>query len=778
MRLLNTRTGEFQWFENPREVRYAILSHVWSTDLRKPEQSFETTHGILKAHSSSDTSPALAQYAEKIQRVCKVALKDGFEFVWVDSSCIDKSSSAELSEAINSMYDWYHYSGTCYAFLHDVQDAPDPADSQAFWDDFSKSKWFERGWTLQELLAPSVLVFLSGGWNVIGSKHSLAPVVADITGISCDVLTFKQSLDEVSVATKMSWAASRQTTRVEDEAYALMGIFGVHIPICYGEGRYAFIRLQEAIVKLVPDQTIFAWGHLLLPYPFQFLAPGRHEEDPVNIPEIPIPPSSTEYLLASSARNFKGSSAWTPIPPHSFLDVLGVPQEHIHQVFTETSYGMHACLPLLTVQRDDVHFRLPSHLVLLACQDAEGRLLALLLRSKHRNPQSTSRDFLVGDIVGPVNALLCSTTLMHSYYYRLTSLSREDVAALSGKLEMTTMYISHRPSARAQMVELEESTHALLRDSREHFEIRLSGWSRSLLEKEGYLVSPVDNTSIAPHDGYLHPKPAPRDPAVVISNAEEHITIHVGRCHCIIGREQHLLGFMVSSRYRTCPLQEQFLEEHYRRDHSAHIESWYFRGGFSSTDIMLQSSTKAPMVLRLTFSNGTKAADHTTAAKLYFLGVEIWTLPRLSLSGLISQPSVIPTTTNAAPTMSVASLEDGIAYYRTTSISSLRDHHVTLHSTLRTMLMSSSTFESLRAPQRYRGNPQSPTTPFGERVTLGSTSPRTRSNSLTSSRSGSVTLSASRNGANEIMSQEPYLDSRLLAGFGKSDIFASIFCKG
>ena len=228
MRLLNTKTGVFESFGDPRQVRYAILSHVWSVD--GTEQTYERTCQIL-ADTLTGTIP-LSRYSDKIKRFCEVARQDGFEWGWVDSSCIDKSSSSELSEAINSMYDWYRYSGTCYCFLHDLHDI-DTSDP-TFCEEFGNSKWFTRGWTLQELLAPSVLLFLSKTWRVIGTKYTLASVVETVTHIDYTVLTFEQPLEAVSVARKMSWAASRTTTRVEDEAYSLMGIFGVTIPISYG----------------------------------------------------------------------------------------------------------------------------------------------------------------------------------------------------------------------------------------------------------------------------------------------------------------------------------------------------------------------------------------------------------------------------------------------------------------------------------------------------------------------------------------------------------------
>ncbi|EIW62948.1 HET-domain-containing protein, partial [Trametes versicolor FP-101664 SS1] len=228
MRLLNTTTKRFHWFEDPRSVSYAILSHVWAKpgDGSPPEQMF-----------------------------CSVAAADGYHFVWLDFGCIDQSSSAELSEAINSMYEWYRHAAVCYAYLADVG-CPGAVNHGAHPSipptQFCDSVYFRRGWTLQELIAPSVVIFLSAKWTVIGTKHNLAAVIERATRIDAAILTHRRALDTVSVARRMSWAARRETTKPEDEAYCLLGIFGVHMQPMYGEGEYAFVRLQEEICKNIP----------------------------------------------------------------------------------------------------------------------------------------------------------------------------------------------------------------------------------------------------------------------------------------------------------------------------------------------------------------------------------------------------------------------------------------------------------------------------------------------------------------------------------------------
>ena len=171
-------------------------------------------------------------------------------------SAIDKRSSAELSEAINSMYTWYANAEVCYAYLSDVSEsaAIDGAGSEC-----ARSRWFTRGWTLQELIAPRSMVFYSANWTKIGEKsNSISPLLSTTTGIDADILTGDRELETASVAKRMSWAARRTTTRTEDLAYSLMGIFSVNMPMLYGEGAKAFISLQEEIMKASDDETLFA----------------------------------------------------------------------------------------------------------------------------------------------------------------------------------------------------------------------------------------------------------------------------------------------------------------------------------------------------------------------------------------------------------------------------------------------------------------------------------------------------------------------------------------
>jgi hypothetical protein len=180
----------------------------------------------------------------------------------VDACCIDKTSSAELTEAINSMYSWYERAEVCYAYFADV---PKDGDLAAPKSAFRNSRWFTRGWTLQELIAPTRLDCYSKGWTYIGRISStsegqaFASLLEEITGVSRYCLLKWMAPSAYSVAHRLSWAAKRQCTRIEDEAYCLMGIFDVNMPLLYGEGKRVFIPLQEKIIKAIDDHSILAW---------------------------------------------------------------------------------------------------------------------------------------------------------------------------------------------------------------------------------------------------------------------------------------------------------------------------------------------------------------------------------------------------------------------------------------------------------------------------------------------------------------------------------------
>lgn len=247
MRLIDTITLKLADFPPDDLPRYAILSHTWGCE----EVSFQEFCGDHVAIQQREGY-------KKIKSFCNKAWNSHrLRYGWVDTCSIDKTSSAELSEAINSMYKWYARAFICYAYLSDIFSAS-PEDPN-FDEEVALSRWFARGWTLQELLAPKNVIFFNRDWTQLGSKHTLRRTVSIITRIDIDILSDPSILFEASIALRMSWAAKRQTTRLEDIAYCLMGLFDVNMPLLYGEGERAFIRLQEEIIKESSDQSILAW---------------------------------------------------------------------------------------------------------------------------------------------------------------------------------------------------------------------------------------------------------------------------------------------------------------------------------------------------------------------------------------------------------------------------------------------------------------------------------------------------------------------------------------
>lgn len=263
MRLLNVKTLQLEMFYGSDVPDYAALSHTWG-------DGEVTIHDL-----TTDLGREKKGWSKIIGSTIK-AINHNCDYIWIDTCCIDKDSSAELSEAINSMFRWYRKSKVCFAYLEDICEeprrmirevqpnsremtaspSPEPARSL-----LSNSRWFTRGWTLQELIAPKTVYFYDSSWNEIGEKRQLEKEISEITGINSNVLHDYNSMYTESIAHRMSWASHRQTTKIEDIAYCLLGIFNVNMPLLYGEGEKAFSRLQEEIMRSSYDQSLFAWNH-------------------------------------------------------------------------------------------------------------------------------------------------------------------------------------------------------------------------------------------------------------------------------------------------------------------------------------------------------------------------------------------------------------------------------------------------------------------------------------------------------------------------------------
>ncbi|KAK4207909.1 heterokaryon incompatibility protein-domain-containing protein [Rhypophila decipiens] len=293
MRLLNARTLKLESFFGTQPPPYAILSHTWEQE--------EVLFADIQDKKTPFPDHKLGAY--KVKKSCTQARQLGFDHVWIDTCCIDKTSSAELSESINSMFAWYRQADICFAFLGDVNDTNSAVKATV-----EGSRWFTRGWTLQELVAPRQVIFFDSQWKEIGRREPDGEVnnsaFLDMLGRAtripssllcrdaagpcslgglyqkanekqhpmrlyhgtCQGCSRKDTLpmflrDRFSNAQKMSWAARRVTTRREDQAYCMLGLFCVNMPLLYGEGEAAFIRLQEEILRKSDDPSLLAFDH-------------------------------------------------------------------------------------------------------------------------------------------------------------------------------------------------------------------------------------------------------------------------------------------------------------------------------------------------------------------------------------------------------------------------------------------------------------------------------------------------------------------------------------
>ena len=350
MRLINLQTHKLEEFTDSNIPPYAILSHTWGDG----EVTFQDVQILSAAELEKKAGwKKIVGFCNNVL-FCRPPWRLDVKHGWVDTCCIDKTSSAELSEAINSMFRWYKNAAWCVAYLTDVvsEDSLDASglrgeDTTPLTTQLKGSRWFTRGWTLQELLAPKQLDFYDSEWKFISTKARLAPLIASVTNIDENTIT-TGAWSATNVAQRMSWASGRQTTRIEDLAYCLLGLFDVNMPLLYGEGDRAFVRLQEEILKETDDHSIFAWDAsdkeptiesvgVFATHPSQFRAAGNVESYPPKTPPtvitnkgiqitIPIiqeqnaPKSEFLGVLSCSFHGDLGTSLCIRVKPSDLMD--------------------------------------------------------------------------------------------------------------------------------------------------------------------------------------------------------------------------------------------------------------------------------------------------------------------------------------------------------------------------------------------------------------------------------------------------------------------------
>ncbi|KAI6135431.1 hypothetical protein EV401DRAFT_534262 [Pisolithus croceorrhizus] len=372
---------------------YAILSHRWGAEV-----GYEEMTGLMKMEEGKRDEVRQRCGYQKIIKSCEQATKDGHKWLWIDTCCIDKRSSSELSEAISSMYRWYQNAQVCYAYLNDVCESifPTVQDNGKFDQSNGWPEWFMRGWTLQELVAPKQVEFFNKDWVSIGNKRRLAPALEDITRIPRDVLTGGLAAKRLSVAQIMSWAAHRKTTRVEDRAYSLMGLFGVNMPMLYGEGRKAFRRLQLEIIRELSDHSIFAWrpwipraGSVLAEDPSDFLGCGDVENvEPDDFADTLI----KEYIERNGLNDESSRSDFDSRARHQHKLAVLRSTVNLQQfrTFIVNNAGIEVLLPVIPFRDSPSHFR-----AILACRSGflQTSLVTIDLVCSGSSFSRTSVDF-------------------------------------------------------------------------------------------------------------------------------------------------------------------------------------------------------------------------------------------------------------------------------------------------------------------------------------------------------------------------------------------------
>nr|VWO99468.1 Zn(2)-C6 fungal-type domain-containing protein [Ganoderma boninense] len=438
--------------ESEVEALLRLVAETFGLPLPAPStpSPSDASYGPVQGPPLSKPSPRSIwedpKLSPKIRNACRVARTNGYRYIWIDSCCIDKSSSSELSEAINSMYKWYGLAKVCYAYLADV---PPGKDHHATGSAFCESRWFHRGWTLQELIAPLEVEFLSNDWAPIGSKHTLVNSIESLTKIDYKALLHVEPLDKFSVAQRLSWAAERETTRVEDAAYALLGIFDINMPTLYGEGGRAFRRLQEQIIQRIPDQSLFAWRDICP-------APPWHRDPKNTLTSLPLQclgyDDEERDFFPQSPWHFKHGNSMRIFRQDTTTQLLSSPSL---DEYISTPYGIRTQLQMIPLTQGLLQCAVPGYgyediQVSLGSEEGRRWYLAILQCEHVKHP---------GHLLGRV----CYTTISESggrtiiypgyvlghNYPDLFPLSPRAIKHFHQQTELKSVYIPHPRSSAA-----------------------------------------------------------------------------------------------------------------------------------------------------------------------------------------------------------------------------------------------------------------------------------------------------------------------------------------
>ena len=621
MRLLDTRTGRFiPPSGNEIHRRYAILSHVWAREGQTgyPEQTYQDIKTLQQAFPQGEI--ILHKLSDKLRRFCEFARNEGHKYVWVDTCCINKADQNELQEAINLMFRWYQEATVCYAFLYDVK----RGSTDQLREEIPRSVWFTRAWTLQELLAPRHVTFVSSDWRIIGDKESLSRYIEIVTGIDATVLRLDALLQDIPVARRMGWAARRKATKLEDEAYALMGIFGVKMVVNYGEERTAFSRLQEEIWKSCHnDLSILAWGAVVPP-------DGLHTH-PRHAPYVLRLPSPQASLVRSVERLHVSSST-------SYHRQVSYPDTISRGTFIADAYALayspeafvvwaskrldsepllslsnceldsssfNANIPIATIQFSPSHHLNPTHVALLPFHDSSHNQLALLLREV----EASQSIYVIGGITHDTaptphdpHRLAVNTP---DKYVRLMYIPRAQLVDSQGRSLFVNERISIPSQTPASILESVSSgityEHHICAPQQIPFRVCVPRSVLNRLRDLGYTVlGPLnENSDIGLGRRFLSEYHS--SSGVVISRGSTmSVEIQVGRCDCGFGRADGTLGILVMSSTVEGPdVQTRFIFGRHGADHPIHVRSWPSSRDIPTKNIVLTSRRNRNDHLRL-----------------------------------------------------------------------------------------------------------------------------------------------------------------------------------
>jgi hypothetical protein len=434
MRLIDTTILVLREFLGVSTPEYAILSHTWGNDELRLQD-------LEAAPDFPDSVRAKAGFA-KVKRFCEISKSNGYQWAWCDTCCIDKTSSSELSEAINSMFNWYKGSHVCYAYLADVDvhgmlqyRGNDPMGQ---WNvALQKSRWFKRGWTLQELIAPRDVEFLDANWTHFASKENMSAVISDITRICRDALAMGFEPSRYCAATRMSWAALRATAREEDQAYCLLGLFNINMPLLYGEGgSRAFRRLVEEIILKDEDFSLLAWDRVKFTERYRdgIYSPGEVEQLPgQNILKIePLFPESTSSFMDQQtstvlAKDFRPTSVEEL---SKYLPTLKSSTRGFSQPPSLTSKMLHVDLCCIDAQDIGLHppclqVGMTTVYAFLNCTSAREDLVCLILEGDFLDAAKTTMSAVV---LSPGIVLLDRALILGQFHWRRFLIQRTSVA--------------------------------------------------------------------------------------------------------------------------------------------------------------------------------------------------------------------------------------------------------------------------------------------------------------------------------------------------------------